>query len=644
MNNKTQARRPAFFLNKYRTFGKKGSEIMTLRKLFFCFFVLLCQLISAQNDSINNLKEVIVSDRSLYATNKSQSIQILNDSVINKNQSTLTNLLNYNSVLYFKEYGRGMASTVSFRGTTASQTAVIWNGINVNSLLNGSTDFNTFTASNFNTISVKAGGGSVSYGSGAIGGSIHLNNNLSFKNKFENDFRLDYGSFNTIGINYKMNLSNQKWSSQIGFSRNSSENDYDYIDLYTWKGVQRKNENGQCATTSLSANIGYKIAPNEVLTFYSQTSNTNRNLSLVSESESKTKYINSFSRNLLEYNETEGHFTSNYKVAYLTEQYQYFADIERADFSFGKSESLIAKVDLGYQLIKSIKLNGIIDYTRTKGFGTSFGDNTRQIGAVALKAVEQHNAKWQNELGYRKDVSSDYESPFLFSLGSSYAFTSFYNLKVNFSRNFRIPTFNDLYWSPGGNADLKPESSYQAEVGNVFKYKNITLSETVYYMKIDNLISWIPNYRNVWSPENTERVNTYGSETLLGWANSYGKNNFALNATYAYTISKNIDTRKQLFFVPYHKATASVAYSYNKFSVDYQLLYNGFVYTRADNDPKEVIDAYLVSNIGCSYDFKLLESSNIGFQVLNLFNEKFENVEDRPMPGRNFNMYITLKF
>jgi outer membrane cobalamin receptor len=621
---------------------------MTLKKLLSCLFVLMCQLISAQNDSITNLKEVVVSDRTLYSNNKSQSIQILNDSVIRKNQSSLTNLLNYNSVLYFKEYGRGMLSTVSFRGTTSSQTAVVWNGINVNSQLNGSTDFNTFTAPDFNTISVKAGGGSVSYGSGAIGGTVHLNNNLVFKNKFENDIRLDYGSFNTVGINYKLAFSNKKWSTQVGFSRNSSDNDYDYLGLYTWKGEQRKNENGQYATTNLSANVGYKINPNAVLTFYSQSSNTDRHLSLVSESDSKTKYINTYSRNLLEFNTNKDRFSSNYKVAYLTENYQYFENIDSNNFSFGKSESLIAKMDFGYKATESIKVNGILDYNRTKGFGSSFGDNTRQIGGFAIKAVEQHTEKWQNDLGFRKEVSSDYDSPFLFSLGSSYVFNSFYNLKVNLSRNFRMPTFNDLYWESGGNPDLKPESSYQAEVGNVFKYKKFTLSETFYFIKIDDLIRWVPGKGDNWSPENTDRVNTYGAETILGWSNTYGKNNFAVNGTYAYTVSKNVDTDKQLFFVPYHKATASFAYSRSKFSANCQFLYNGFVYTRSDNDPNEIIEGYPVSNIGLDYDFGSkvsgLNSSKLGFQVLNVFNQKYQSLEDRPMPGRNFNMYIILKF
>ena len=34
-----------------------------------------------------------------------------------------------------------------------------------------------------------------------------------------------------------------------------------------------------------------------------------------------------------------------------------------------------------------------------------------------------------------------------------------------------MPTFNDLYWEGSGNPDLKPESSYQAEIGNEFIYK-----------------------------------------------------------------------------------------------------------------------------------------------------------------------------
>ena len=107
---------------------------MTLKKRFAFCFLLLCQFISAQNDSITKLKEVIVSDVNLKKYSSSQSVQVLNDSVINKNQPSLTSLLNYNTVIYFKENGLGMTSAPSFRGTTGAQTAVIWNGININSV------------------------------------------------------------------------------------------------------------------------------------------------------------------------------------------------------------------------------------------------------------------------------------------------------------------------------------------------------------------------------------------------------------------------------------------------------------------------------------------------------------------------------
>ncbi|MBF4492689.1 TonB-dependent receptor [Flavobacterium sp. MR2016-29] len=617
---------------------------MTLKKRFAFCLLLLCQIISAQNDSITSLKEVVVSDKNLKKYSNSQSVLKLNDSIINKNEALLTDLLNFNSTIYFKEYGRGMLSTVAFRGTTSSQTAVIWNGININSQMNGSTDFNTISSTDYNSVSVKAGGGGIIYGSGAIGGTVHLNNDLAFYNRFENNLKLDYGSFNTIGINYKTNISNEKWSAQIGFSKNSSTNDYKYLNRYTWKGEQRWNQNGQYDVITMSANVGYKFDAKNSVKLYSQTSNTDRNTSLITETETKSKYINGFNRNLLEYDGNFGKLTANFKTAYIFENYQYYADNSTNQYTYGKTESLITKADLGYTLFKSTQINGIVDYNKTKGYGSGFGNNTREISSAALLVKQDFSADWKNEFGVRKEFTDNYKSPVLFSLGSSYQFGKLYNLKLNLSRNFRIPTFNDLYWEEGGNPDLKPESSYQAEIGNVFTFSNISLTQTFYYIKINDLLRWVSGSNGIWTPQNTDKVNTYGTETLLSWKKQYGKNYFAANATYAYTVSKDIETGKQLFFVPFHKATAAISYSRNRISAYYQFLYNGFVYTQSDNDPNKIVNAYTVSNIGIDYDFKFLSSFKLGFQVLNLWNENYESLENRPMPGRNFNMYLNLKF
>ncbi|MCC9016858.1 TonB-dependent receptor plug domain-containing protein [Flavobacterium lipolyticum] len=617
---------------------------MTLKKLFALCFLLLCQITVAQSDSITKLKTVVVSDANLKKYSNSQSVLKLNDSVIGKNEALLTDLLNFNSTIYFKEYGRGMLSTVAFRGTTSSQTAVIWNGININSQMNGSTDFNTISGSDYNSISVKAGGGSVIYGSGAVGGTVHLNTDLAFYNKFENSLRLDYGSFNTIGINYKTNISNKKWSTQIGFSKNSSTNDYKYLNQYNWKGEQRWNQNGQYDVITLSANAGYKIDAKNSLKLYTQTSNTDRNTSLVSESETKSKYVNGFNRNLLEYDGDFGRFKTNFKTAYIFENYKYYADNSSNIYTYGKTESLTTKTDLGYQLLESLQVNGILDYNRTKGYGSGFGDNVREISSAALLIKQEVSPNWKNEFGVRKEFTDNYKSPVLFSAGSSYQFGKLYNLKLNVSRNFRIPTFNDLYWEQGGNPNLKPESSYQAEIGNVFTIQNFSLTQTFYYIKIKDLLQWVPGANGIWSPQNTDKVNSYGAETLLSWKKSFGKNNLTANATYAYSISENVETKKQLFFVPFHKVTAAIAYSRNNLSAHYQFLYNGFVYTQADNDPEKIVSAYTVSNIGVDYDFKFLSSFKVGFQVLNVWNTFYQSLEYRPMPGRNYNLYLNFKF
>ena len=616
---------------------------MSSKICYLLLFACLCQNICAQQNVVL-LNQVIVSDSQLKNFTNSKSKQVLNDSIIEKNQASLTSLLNFNSVIYFKENGLGMVSSPSFRGTTAQQTAVIWNGININSQLNGQTDFNTITTRDFNSITVQSGGSSAIYGSSAIGGSIHLNNNLIFKKLFKNDLQVNYGSFNTLGINYKIAFANEKMSTQVSFSRNSSDNDYKYLKKFDWKGNQLKNLNGEFKNTYFSAVFGYKFNDKNILKFYSQSSVSDRNLSLVTPTDSKTKYINTFNRNLLDFTSEFNKFSLNFKTAYLLENYKYFDDIALNNFSFGSSENLISKLDLGFSPNKSLKINTVFDYNRTKGYGSSFGNNVREISSIGVFVKHQLSKKWLNEFVIRKEITNNYVSPILFSIGSIYNFNKFYILKINGSRNFRIPSFNDLYWENGGNINLKPESSYQAEFGNVFTYKKTSLSQTFYYIKIDDLIRWIPGNDGNWAPINTKKVNTYGLETILNSDFKIGKNNLTCNATYAYTISRNLENDKQLFYVPFNKLTTSIAYSFKKLAINYQFLHNGFVFTRSDNNPKEIIKAYKISNIEIDYDFNFLKQFKLGFQINNLLNQKYQSVEDRPLPGRNFNVFMNLKF
>ena len=596
----------------------------------------MCQSILAQNSGAINLNEVIISDAQLNNFSNAQSVLSLNDSIIQKNQPSLTSILNYNSFIYFKENGFGMVASPSFRGTTAQQTAVIWNGININSQLNGQTDFNTISARNFNSIAIRSGGGSVIYGSSAVGGTIHLNNVIAYKKQFQNEILLNYGSFNTLDLNYKLKFGTEKLSTFFGFSRFSSENDYQYI------GTKLKNQNGAFHNNSVDFNFGYKINSNNYLQLYNQVFDGSKDFSGTLAAVSKSKYTDFNTRNLLEWTNRNEHFTSKVKMAFLTELYHYFENKNTKNYSSGKSETFISKYDLNFKINSKMNLNGILEFNQTKGFGSDIENVKRDIYSSVLLFKHQLSSRFQYELSFRKEMTANYKSPFLYSFGTKYMVNNNYLLRANASHNFRIPTLNDLYWVGAGNKNLKPENANQFEIGQEVKFKNLSISNSVYIIYLKDMIQWTPINGSFWTPNNIKNVTSKGLETNLNWKKNYQLHSIELNANYAYTISEDNVTKQQLIYVPYHKFNASICYGFKNASINGQFLYNGKVFTTSDNAYE--LNAYKVANVG--FDYLINKNSNIkiGCNIRNIFNENYQSVASRPMPGRNYNLNLTFKF
>lgn len=610
---------------------------MTANKLFLSsVLLLLCQLISAQNDSIVALREVVVSDLQLQQYSTTLAFQKLKDSIIERNSSSLTSLLQYNSVIYFKQNGLGMVSSPSFRGSTAQQTAVVWNGININSQFTGLTDFNTVTTRDFENVTVRAGGGSVLYGSGAIGGSIHLNNELHFDNEFQNALTFNVGSFNTYDTNYKAAMSNDKFATTVSISRNSSTNDYEYV------GTDgKRNENGQFANTSMSASAGYRLDKRNIFKFYSQFYSSERHFSGTIASISRSKYEDYNTRSLLDWTYTTQNIRSSVKVAFLSEQYKYFPTYWLDDFESSRAETIIAKYLIHFRLSDKWLAEAVAEYNEVHGVGSSIGSNSRGISSGSVMAKYTASKKLQLESSLRQEVTDDYQSPLLYSVGLTAPLSKHYRLKLNHSKNFRIPTFNDLYWVSGGNADLKPEESTQTELGQEVSFKRLKVIGTVYYNRITDMIQWRP-ITGIWSPENVGDVESYGAELLIEASKKIGVHLFNLTSTYAYTVAKNMDLNTPLTYVPSHKYNANFSYSINNFSFSYQYLFNGPVYTLNDNETQ--LEGYKVSNVGLFYYFGKMRQSSFGMQSLNCWNESYESVPDRPLPGRNFQLNLIIKF
>lgn len=611
-----------------------------MKEIFY--FLFLCmgfgQVVYSQTDSITTLgnvylKSVRVKD-SAYTTN----VTILSDSVLRQNQASLTNLLNYNSTVYFKENGLGMVSSPSFRGTTASQTAVLWNGININSQTTGQTDFNTINIRGYNKIEVKPGGSSVADGSGAIGGTINLVNQLEYDAGFNNELFFNYGEFNTHGLDYRTSYSSKKISLMLGLARNGSDNNYPYPE------TERINSNGHYQNTNISFAASSKLDSKNTLQVFANVYKGRRNFSVPTPNALKTKYTDFNTRSLIEWDRVFGKFVSNLKVAGTTEEYRYFGNIASDFYTTATVNSLIAKYGLDYAFSNNMLFSLGANYTRNDGQGSDIQAETRNLAAAIVSFKHKISKSILYEISLRQEATEAYGSPLLYSAGMSVQLTDFYQLKLNTSKNYRIPTYNDLYWQGLGNPNLKPEESYQGEISNNIQIKNASFSVTAYYNSVKNLLRWVPGSDGIFRPENTNQVQIYGLESILNLEKKINSHLFSLSATYAYTISENEETRKQLIYVPFHKFTASVGYGFKNFSAYYQYLHNGEVFTTTDNATEHILNSYMVANLGAEYALGKQKKYTLGVQVLNLWDEAYESVQNRPMPGRNFNFYINLIF
>lgn len=588
----------------------------------------------AQSDSINQLEEVVLSDVRLFHT-ASERLQVLTDSTLRQNPASLTDVLKLNTPAHFKENGPGMVSSIAFRGTTASQTAVTWNGININSPFNGQADFNTLLAANYDQVVLKSGGGSVLYGSGAIGGSVHLNNRLRFSEGFRNDLQLEAGSFDTFFGSYTGRISNEASALQLNISRYSSENDFDYLNS------EKKNENGDFRNTGVNLSAGHFLNVKNLLKFYGNLFLGERGFSGTLTLPSNSKYEDVNSRNLLEWKGFYDEITSTLKLAYLDDTYRYYENRDNENYSFGRTKTGIVKYDLQYELQPGMSLSGVADIQRTAGEGTNIGEESRTTGSAGF-LFSHAPGNFSYEVSARKEFSDLYDSPLLFSLNTGLRVTDHYSVSANFSRNYRMPTFNDLFWYAGGNEDLHAETSLQGEIGQSLKFKNVGLRVNAYLVEIENLLRWVPGPDGLWKPENTQNVRNLGLEAILEAKKYLGEHQLAFSGSYAYTHTKDLALEKELIYVPRHKMTSSVAYAIQKFTFYYKYLYTGEVYTSSDNN--YTLEAYSLSNTGVEYDLFKNDRGSIGLEVRNLWNEEYQSVPSRPMPGLSINSRLILKF
>jgi iron complex outermembrane receptor protein len=608
---------------------------MNRHSFHIVLFLLFCQASAfAQLDSLQQLPEVILADARLVHFSKGFKLEKIEDSLVRRTPASLTETLRYNSSIYFKENGYGMVSSPSFRGTNAAQTAVIWNGININSNFTGQTDFNIISPLNYDDISVRSGGGGVQYGSGAVGGSVHLNNNISFDDQDVTNIGMRFGSFGTLGGNVSTSKTWGDHFLNVGVDFESSENNYDYV------GKDKKNAHGEFLKFTAKINEGRKIRRG-LATWNSEYSYSDRNFSGSLNTIGRDGYKDINTRNLWQIRQQYGLFKTIAKAAHLFEQYRYYPDSERPKYSQGRAHTFLGGIESEVLLGKNIRLNGKVECTYVDAEGENIGSQERKTLSTVFLMNHKLSRKFSYGINFRKEFFNDFENPILFSADAKWNLIDGYALRFNGSKNYRVPTFNDLYWYAGGNYELKPETSYQIEIGHEFNFGKFKIDLATYYISSENMIKWVPASGSLWKPSNISTSQNIGLEVKGNYEFQLRKDqHLSMQLLYSYTDAKDLDKDMQFIYVPFHKGNASLNYRFKNLSSYLQGIYTGMAFTTTDNS--DTVEASTIFDFGIQYRISARPDIAIGGSIRNIFNSYYENVAYRPMPSRNFQVFLNI--
>ena len=229
------------------------------------------------------------------------------------------------------------------------------------------------------------------------------------------------------------------------------------------------------------------------------------------------------------------------------------------------------------------------------------------------------------------------------------------HLRASYSKTFRLPTFNDLYFEQIGRRDLRPEQASVTSAGMVIENEVSGIRYSVYAdaynSDVKDRIMAVPGKNTaVWMMKNIGLVTTHGLETGLELQTLQGLVRPALQVSYTYqrsmdkTDSQSTTWNHQLPYTPRHSASAVTWVETPYVNASCNLIYSGEYFCNAYNGPEYRMPPYY--ELGCSlwreFAFKSFDLS-LKAECINLTDSRYELVRNYPMPGRQFRLSATFE-
>ena len=214
-------------------------------------------------------------------------------------------------------------------------------------------------------------------------------------------------------------------------------------------------------------------------------------------------------------------------------------------------------------------------------------------------------------------------------------------LDIHLKRIFRLPTMNDLFWSPGGNPNLIPESGWDLKASFSLQNKHNILKFEAFAGRLNNGIIWRPN-GIFWQPINEFLITRYGinSSWQVKWPSELVQ--FEIQALQ----SENADNLPIPYSTPLRlRMIYSKQIQFGK--LGFMGLYQMGVPTLWTTNRSS--DLPNSSNLSLFYENKIFEFKNkssieIQFRLENIMNQQIVFQRNYPMPGRHINLSFQINF
>ncbi|GAB2573293.1 TonB-dependent receptor plug domain-containing protein [Spirosoma areae] len=620
----------------------------------------------AQTDSLSNRSKAVVSlsavtvraiaPERFLAGQKLQRID--STTLLQFRFGSLIDLLSVNTPLAFKNYGPGQLATGSFRGTSASHTAVLWNGININQPNLCLTDFSTLPVAGFDRLAVQYGSSASVVGSDAVGGSILLGSNPNWQSGIWATVGQQVASFQNnqtqVGVRYGASLGqNWKLSGKTFAYRSQFNNAYPYTErrnyfLESSTTAQRGflqdlfflHKNGQQVSVNMWLSDNDLVVTPQDTIAREQTRTQSARLLATYEANRLTVRLG-WIRDVLDYAK------GNFNTPSHTQTERFISRVER-EFSLLSAHSR--------QL--TLRTGGEWSHyrTRTDGYG---GQLIQEDRGDLYALLRFQTTRWLVSANLRQAFVTRFNPPITPSLGTEYQlirndkFTL--TAKGAISRSYRVPTLNERYWIELGNPDLLPESGLNLETGlaataRLTDYLNLTADLTAYRNRIDNWTYWNP--AKEYHVENLQVVLARGVELNTGL--TYARNNWRAGLRIGYALTRTSQERaydnyaldivgKQLVYVPIHTGTLNAYLQRGRARLTVQTQVASRRYITFDNS--QFFKGTTLTNVLLEHMAKLgLLPVRVQGQVNNVFDALVVNVKRNAMPGRNWAINLIINF